>query len=110
VRLAGVRIRPRLFAIAGGVLLLAILLVYSVDLLRAPPPTLDAAALDRISDRNRNAAMISAARLRAESAASTNAAEDLREAQARGGAAADEMMARSEAYGNASDNAARPAN
>ena len=107
MRLAGVRIRPRLFAIAGGALLLAILLVYSVDLLRAPPPTLDAAALERISDRNRNAAMISAARLREESAASTNAAEDLREAQSRDGAASDEAAGRPKA--DAAD-PARPVN
>lgn len=94
MRLAGVRMRPRLFAIAGGLLLLAILMIWSIDRMRAPPPTLDAAALERISDRNRNAAMISAARLREESAASTNAAENLREAQSRDGAAPDESPAR----------------
>ena len=100
--------RPRLFAIGGGLLLLAILMVWSIDRLRAPPPTLDAAALERISDRNRNAAMISAARLREDSAASTNAAENLRESQARGGAAADDRAARAEA--GAAANTARPAN
>ena len=68
-------------------LLVVIALTLSVNRYREPaaaPPE----ALAHIAEKNRDAAVIAAAHQRAESAASTNAAEDLADAQLRGANAA----------------------
>lgn len=68
--------------LAGGAaaLLLVVAITWSVNRYRTPasaPPE----ALERIAEKNREAATIAAASQRAESAESTNAVEDLAEAQ-----------------------------
>jgi hypothetical protein len=90
------RLRPPLRLIAAGALaLLAMLIVaLSVNRYRAPPPPAAPAALDRIAEKNRRAAIVVAARQRAEAAANRNAANGLIEAQQRGEAAADATLAR----------------
>jgi hypothetical protein len=64
--------------IAAGAIVLALVLAMGLSVIpyRTPPPA-PAEALDRIARNNRHAAAIAAARQRAESAASTNAAETL---------------------------------
>lgn len=76
-------VRPKVLAIAALALLAAILLVVFVDRLRQSPRRLAPAELDKIADRNRNAAAEAAAVQRAESAASTNAADNRLESQQR---------------------------
>jgi len=76
---------PWLKLLAGGAaaLLLVVAVTWSVDRYRTPasaPPE----ALERIAQKNREAATIAAASQRAESAASTDAVEGLAEAQRRG--------------------------
>jgi hypothetical protein len=73
--------------------LVVVALALSVNRYREPaaaPPE----ALAHIAEKNRDAAVVAAAHQRAESAASTNAAEGLAEAQRRGAAEADNMLAR----------------
>ena len=67
--------------IAAGAIVLALVLAMGLSTIpyRTPPPA-PPEALDRIAKKNRNAAAIAAAHQRAESAASTNAAERLIEA------------------------------
>jgi hypothetical protein len=94
---------PRFRIIAGAAvaLVLALVISVSVNRYRAPaaaPPE----ALERIAEKNRDAAAIAAARQRAESAASTNAAENLMAAQRRGSAEADAMIERLDSEGNRS--------
>jgi hypothetical protein len=57
---------------------------------QAAPPE----ALAHIAQKNRDAAVVAAAHQRAESAATTNAAEDLAEAQRRGSAEANAVLSR----------------
>jgi hypothetical protein len=85
--------KVRLAIGSAAALLVAVILVLSVNRYREPqaaPPE----ALAHIAEKNRDAAVVAAAHQRAESAASTNAAEDLAEAQRRGSAAANTMLAR----------------
>jgi hypothetical protein len=73
--------------------LVVIALALSVNRYREPaaaPPE----ALAHIAEKNRDAAVVAAAHQRAESAASTNAAEGLAEARRQGAADADNMLAR----------------
>jgi len=75
------------------ILLVAIAAALSVNRYRQPqaaPPE----ALAHIAEKNRDAAVVAAAHQRAESAASTNAAEDLAEARRRGAAEANATLAR----------------
>jgi hypothetical protein len=75
-------------AAAGVVALVVVIgITMSINRYRAPasaPPE----ALERIAQKNREAAAIAAASQRAESAASTNAVENLAETQQRGAPAA----------------------
>jgi len=70
--------RPRRALIAGGILVLLVALIagLSVRSYRTPPPA-PPAALDRIAQKNRDAATRAAARQRQEAAASSNAVENL---------------------------------
>ena len=80
-------------AAAAFALLVMFALTLSVKRYRAPeaaPPE----ALAHIAAKNHDAAVIAAARQRADSAASTNAAESLAEAQRRGEAEANVMLGR----------------
>jgi hypothetical protein len=82
-------------------LLVVVALVHSVNRYREPaaaPPE----ALAHIAEKNRDAAVVAAAHQRAESAASTNAAEDLAEARRQGAAEADNRLG-----GNRTDAGAR---
>jgi len=79
------RIRPRTYAVAGGALLLALVLSLTVGpwgrSTEAPPP----GAIEKIVAKNRAAAMTAAAAQRAESAKAAQAADlalDRRDAQA----------------------------
>ncbi len=87
-------IRPKVYAGAGMAFLLALVLVVLAGRLAQPPPGLPPAALEKIADKNRAAAAQAAAVQRAESAASVNAAEGIREAQDRGRAEAEATIAR----------------
>lgn len=81
-------------AIASAFVLVVVLATaHSVNRYREPqaaPPE----ALAHIAEKNREAAVIAAASQRADSAASTNEAEGLAEAQRRGQAEANAMLAR----------------
>ena len=84
--------KARLVIASAAALLILLVVVLSVNRYREPqaaPPE----ALAHIAQKNREAAVIAAARLRAESAASTNAAEDLAEARSRGRADANTALA-----------------
>ncbi len=79
------RIRPRTYAVAGGALLLALVLSLTVgpfgQSTQAPPP----GAIEKIVAKNRAAAVSAAAAQRAESAEAAEAADlalDRREAEA----------------------------
>jgi hypothetical protein len=85
-------------------LVVVLVLALSIDRYREPPAA-PPEALDHIAEKNRDAAIVAAARLRAESAASTNAAEDLADARSRGEAEANSMLDR---FPN-DDNRAAPA-
>jgi hypothetical protein len=78
----------------------------SVSRYRAPPAAAPRAALDRIAEKNRRAAVVVAARQRAEAAANANAANGLIEAQRRGEAEAEAMLAR---YPNSDNRSAEAA-
>ena len=96
---AGVRI-----ALAAALALVAVIAVtLSVHRYRQPvaaPPE----ALAHIAQKNRDAAIVAAARLRSESAATTNAAEDIAEAERRGRTAANVMIERYPNTENRPDN------
>jgi hypothetical protein len=87
--------RTRRGLIAGGAfaLLFALVIAMSVHRYSAPPPA-PREALDRIAQKNRHAATVAAARQRAESAATSNDADNLVAAQERGAAEADAAIAR----------------
>jgi hypothetical protein len=72
--------RPGLVAAGAIVLALALAIGLSAIPYRSPPPA-PPAALEHIAQKNRHAAAIAAAHQRAESAASTNAADRLRDAE-----------------------------
>lgn len=74
----------------------ALLLVFAlmVSLHRRAPDFAPPEALAHIAEKNREAAVVAAAHQRAASAASTHAAEGLAEAQHRGQAEANAMLAR----------------
>jgi hypothetical protein len=95
------------FAIGSALALFVILMAaFSVKRYREPssaPPE----ALAHIAEKNREAAIVAAAHQRAESAASTNAAEDLAERQSRGSAAANEGLARAPHDANRAANSRR---
>jgi hypothetical protein len=96
----------KIFAGAALALVLVVAAILSVNRYRKPasaPPE----ALEKIAQKNREAATIAAASQRAESAASTNAAEDLAEARRRGSDRANAMLDRFE---NEDDRGARPGN
>jgi hypothetical protein len=78
------------FAAALLVALVAMLSVHRYRQPEAAPPE----ALAHIAEKNRDAALVAAAHQRVESAASTNAAEDLADAQRRGSAEANAALAR----------------
>jgi hypothetical protein len=84
-------------ALAAALAVIAVIAVtLSVHRYRQPvaaPPE----ALAHIAQKNRDAAIVAAARLRSESAATTNAAEDIAEAERRGRAAANATI---ESYPN----------
>jgi flagellar biosynthesis/type III secretory pathway M-ring protein FliF/YscJ len=93
VRRRGSIPKIRLVIALAAVLVVAIVLTMSVKRYQAPqaaPPE----ALAHIAQKNREAALIAAARQRADSAASTNAAEDLAEARRSGSAEANAMLTR----------------
>lgn len=96
---AGVRI-----ALAAALAVVAVIAVtLSVHRYRQPvaaPPE----ALAHIAEKNRDAAIVAAARLRSESAATTNAAEDIAEAERRGQASANAMIERYPNIDNRTDN------
>jgi hypothetical protein len=86
---------PKLKIVLGAAvaLFVAVVVTLSVNRYRAPeaaPPE----ALAHIAEKNRDAAVVAAAHQRVESAVSTNAAEDLAEAQRRGAAEANATLAR----------------
>jgi hypothetical protein len=83
----------RLAIASASALLVVLAVALSVDRYSEPeaaPPE----ALAHIAQKNREAAVIAAARQRVESAASTNEAEGLAEARRRGEAEANAMLAR----------------
>ena len=93
-------------AAAAFALLVMFALTLSVKRYRAPeaaPPE----ALAHIAAKNHDAAVIAAARQRADSAASTNAAENLAEAQRRGETEANATLAGVPDGGNRTDGLAR---
>lgn len=99
--------RKARIAIGSALALFVVLvLALSVNRYRAPqaaPPE----ALAHIAEKNRDAAIAAAAHQRAESAASTNAAEDLAEAQRQGTAGANAMPPGPANGGNAIEPAGR---
>jgi len=83
---------PRLKVIAGAAAALILVLVVTVSMNRyRTPASAPPEALERIAAKNRDAAAIAAASQRAQSAASTNATENLMETQRRGSDQADAM-------------------
>lgn len=83
-------------------MVLVIAVTLSVHRYRQPvaaPPE----ALAHIAQKNRDAAIVAAARLRSESAATTNAAEDIAEAERRGREAADATIERNPNSENRTD-------
>jgi len=70
--------RPRRALIAGGIMAVLVALIAGLSLksYRTPPPA-PPAALDRIAEKNRDAATRAAARQRQEAAASSNAVDSL---------------------------------
>ena len=86
---------PKLKLAIGSafVLLVALAVSLSIHRYRQPPAT-PPEALAHIAQKNRDAAITAAARMRADSAARTNAAESLAEAQDRGSAEANAVVTR----------------
>jgi hypothetical protein len=83
----------RIAIAVAAALLVALIVTLSVNRYRQPeaaPPE----ALAHIAEKNRDAAVVAAAHQRVESAVSTNAAENLADAQRRGSAEANAMLAR----------------
>ena len=79
--------RPAAIIAAGGGIALLLLLAASVVDLGGDPPPASAEVLERVAARNRHAAIEAAARMKAESEASTRAADArLRAAEANGSA------------------------
>jgi hypothetical protein len=93
-------------AVSAFALLVMVALTLSVQRYRQPeaaPPE----ALAHIAAKNHDAAIVAAARQRADSAASTNAAEDLAEARLRGDAGANAIQAGAPDGGNRTDGSSR---
>jgi hypothetical protein len=91
---------------SAAALLVVLAVMLSVNRYREPqaaPPE----ALAHIAEKNRDAAVVAAAHQRVESAVSTNAAEDLAEAQRRGAAEANATLARFPDGENRADAAVR---
>jgi type II secretory pathway component PulM len=90
------KVRKRTLLGGGVALLVGILLVVTLmpDLSGNEARALAPADLNRIATKNENAAMSAAAQLRARSAATAQAADQLQDAQDRGAAAADATIAR----------------
>jgi len=106
VRRRGSFPKVRLAIAVAAVLVIAIAMTLSVKRYREPqaaPPE----ALAHIAQKNREAALVAAARQRADSATSTNAAEDLAEARRRGSEEANATLARFANGDNQSEAAAR---
>jgi flagellar biosynthesis/type III secretory pathway M-ring protein FliF/YscJ len=85
--------KVRIALVAALALVVVVTLTLSVRHYRQPvaaPPE----ALAHIAEKNRDAAAVAAARQRAESAAATNAVENIAEAQRRGEAEANAMLDR----------------
>jgi hypothetical protein len=89
------RLRKRTLLGGGVALLVGVLLVVTLmpDLSGNEARALAPADLNRIATKNENAAMSAAAQLRARSAATARAADQLQDAQDRGSAAADATIA-----------------
>lgn len=90
------RFRKRTLLGGGVAVLVAVVLVVTLmpDLSGNEARALAPADLNRIATKNDNAAMSAAAQLRARSAATARAADQLQDAQDRGAAAADATIAR----------------
>jgi hypothetical protein len=98
--------RVRIALAAACALVVVIALTLSVHRYRQPvaaPPE----ALAHIAEKNRDAAVIAAARQRVDSAAATNAAESVAEARRRGEAEANAMLARFPDVDNRTDSNVR---
>lgn len=99
---------PRFRLIAGAAVALMLVLVITVSMNRyRAPASAPPEALERIAAKNRDAAAIAAATQRAESAASTNATENVMDARQSGSAEAEAAPDRRDEGGNRS---ARPGN
>jgi hypothetical protein len=73
--LGALKRRPAVMIAAGGGIAAVLLLVVSVVDLGGDPPPASSEVLERVAARNREAAIDAAARMRAESEASTRAAD-----------------------------------
>jgi hypothetical protein len=98
--------KARFAIVSAFALVLVLVVALSVNRYRQPPAA-PPEALAHIAEKNRDAAVTAAARQRVESAVSTNAAENLADAESRGAAEANATLARFPNADNRADAAGR---